>query len=493
LVLMPEIALSEYMLKRLKSIMGRKIAIFHSGLGWRERTELFRKVADGSVRLIVGPRSAIFLPFQDLRGIVVDEEHDPSYKQVDPAPRYQARDSAMMLAKLCGAKVLLGSATPAVETWYHAKNGRYGYVHLPGRFHDAGLPNIHVNSLKEARKKNKFRGLLTLDAAQSMEHHLAQGRQAIIFQNRRGFAPVMLCQECGHQFQCRQCDITLYYHQKNPRLECHYCGTRYPIPEVCPNCQSGDITVQGTGTEKIEESLRILYPAYSVARLDQDIAGGKRGHQEVLRKLDAGEIRILTGTQMVSKGLDAEKLGFVGVLNADALWNFSEFRSNERAFQMLVQVSGRAGRRNEPGDVWIQTYFPEHPVIQALQANQTVEFLDAELRHRQQFSYPPFTRIIQVMLRHRKEKWVQQGAIVWKEWLEQVSNHHFDGQLEILGPVVPSVGRVKNYYLRMMMIKIPVAFTGIGRVKTWMTHLAHQLTTQKGLKSIQIVFDVDPL
>ena len=486
LYLLPEIALTTQIINRLKKVLGGDIAVYHSKINYHERVELWRNAAAGQP-VILSARSGLFLPFQNLQLVIVDEEHDPSFKQYDPAPRYHARDTAIYLAGLYGAKVLLGTATPALETYFNASSGKYGLVELRERFGGMEMPEIDTIDLRDQLKTRRMQGIFSNTLLDSLQAALANGEQVILFQNRRGFAPIMECQVCGWTAQCRHCDVSLTYHKFSDRLRCHYCGYQQEPVKVCPACGSGKVTLLGFGTEKIEDDLKLVLPEARIGRLDLDTAGSKTSLGALLAAFEEKELDILVGTQMVTKGLDFENVRLVGVLGADQLVRFPDFRAGERAYQLLTQVAGRAGRKNKRGRVLLQAYNPTHPVLQEVLNGDFAGHLRRELAERREFNYPPFVRMIQLTLRHKEEKTVQSAAILFARILREKLGER------VLGPVQPPVSRLRGLYGQDILLKLEKD----ARVLSWSKNLIRSATEivigEKGFGQVQVAVDVDPV
>ena len=454
LYLLPEIALTTQMTERLADVLGPRLLVYHSGLTDRERAEVWRRLlrTDSEPAVVVGVRSSLFLPFDRLGLIVVDEEHEPSYKQNDPAPRYHARNAALMLARMHGARALLGSATPSLETYYLARTGRYGLVTLTERYGAAPEPEIVLVDTKEMRRKRrmKFDALLSPPLREAIDSALAEGRQTILFRNRRGYAPVMECRSCGYVPRCAYCDVSLTYHRTQHRLVCHYCGRSQPLPTHCPECDSEEWRGLGYGTERVEDEISALYPTVRVGRLDTDAVRTPRAYRRVLSDFEQGHTQLLVGTQMLTKGLDFGRVGVVGVLSADSLMSIPDFRAHERAFQLMMQVSGRAGRRDRRGTVVIQTTHPDHPLLQWVRTFDYVSMATALLAERRRFIYPPYCRLITIILRHRNEDTLRHAA---ETYAERLRPSFTDG---LLGPYAPPVARVRSLYIRQILLKVPL-------------------------------------
>ena len=488
LYLLPEIALTTQIVARLKKIFGKRLGIYHSKFSANERVETWKGLQDGRFDIIIGVRSSVFLPFEHLGLIIIDEEHEPSYKQHDPAPRYHAREVALMLAQMHKAKVLLGSATPSVETYYLAKNGKYGLVELFERFGEAQLPDVEFAELSKnriAKENNAY----TPRLLELLALNKTKKKQSILFQNRRGYAPYMNCDTCGWIASCPSCDVTLTYHQYKKEMRCHYCGFHTPTPKVCPACQSPQLSTLGLGTEKIEEDLQLLLPDSRFSRMDLETTRSKDGHQKILDSFANGEADILIGTQMVSKGLDFDNVSLVGIIDADSLLNFPDFRSQERTFQLLTQVSGRAGRRGEKGKVVIQTRNPYHALMPLIAAADYKTFYKNEINERERFNYPPFTRLIKITIRAVDRNL---GAQFGTELASQLKAGL--GKERILGPESPYIERIRNMYLQEIMLKLERDKIDPIKVKTFIKELILNLTIlPKYRNKLQVICDVDPI
>ena len=483
LYLLPEIALTAQMIRRLQFYFGGNIAIYHSKFNNNERVELWNKIKAGEIRIVLGARSALFLPFKDLGLIIVDEEHDPSFKQQDPAPRYNARDAAVFYATLFDAKVLLGSATPSIETYYNAQKGKYGLVQLDERFGAIHLPTIEIINTRQVAQKGKV--MLSPQLKEAIEKTVAKGRQVILFQNRRGYSPYLICGTCGYLPQCKNCDVTLTLHKYSNKLHCHYCGTTYPKIISCPACGSVNWIEKNFGTEKIEEMIEDEFPTLKVARMDVDSVRGKSAHDNLIKLFEQQRIDVLVGTQMVVKGLDFEKVSLVGILDADGLLSFADFRVNERAFQLMEQVSGRAGRKDEQGKVLIQATQVNHPVLQFVKDHDYKKMYAFEITNRQQFFYPPFSRIIEITLKHKNKEVVDDAANKLALALQKDLNNF------VVGPAAPVVARVRNQYLMELLIKLPLDMKQIQQYKKIIRNHFNLLLTEKQFKSVVMIADVD--
>ncbi len=486
LFLMPEIALTTQMIHRLKQVFGDLIGVYHSKFNDQERIELWAKVRNGEYRIVIGARSSMFLPFTDLGLVVVDEEHDSSYKQYDPAPRYNARDAAIFLAYLHQANVVLGSATPSLESYYNATTTKkYAYVTLTERYGGVAPPAINLIDLQAAQKEGQVQTLFSTHLLNAIDRTVEGGEQVILFQNRRGYAPFIACQDCGWTARCYQCDVSMTYHKYNDQLRCHYCGHHAHIAKSCGQCGSTNLKVQGFGTEKIEEELQLIRPELRTARLDLETARKKGGFERILERLHSGDVDVLIGTQMVAKGLDFDKVRTVGVISADQLLHFPDFRAMERGFQLLLQVSGRSGRRSEQGDVLIQTRSTKYPVLHHVLENDYLSFAQEELQERARYYFPPFCRMVELTLKHKNKERVNQAAFTFTRDLKQ--------QLKdmVLGPSVPSVSYVRTYHLRTILIKLPKD-QNLKAYKTFIKDSILYLKRHKDFRSVIVQANVDP-
>jgi primosomal protein N' (replication factor Y) (superfamily II helicase) len=487
LYLLPEIALTTQIVQRLKKMFGFEMGVYHSKFSDNERVEVWNGVLHGKFRFVVGVRSAVFLPFDNLSLIIVDEEHDPSYKQHDPAPRYHARDVAMVMAQIHHARVLLGSATPSAESFYQAQTGKYGMVSLTERFGEAQLPEIIFANLTQEKKrktnKGEFSSLLLLEIKEAME----KKEQVIIFQNRRGYSPLVQCEDCNWVPKCINCAVSLTYHQYRHALICHYCGYREELPGQCPTCSSKRILTLGYGTEKLEEELKLHFPDAKVQRMDLDTTRSRTGYETIIEGFESGETHILVGTQMVTKGLDFDRVSLVGVFDADRMMHFPDFRSYERAFQLITQVSGRSGRREKKGKVILQTSNPQHAIFNYVMANDVIGFLKDQLRDRQEHHYPPYTRLIEVTCKHTDKKVAAALADSLAKSLRQKLN-----TCRIVGPGEPMISKIRNEYRMALLIKIDRDKGRLHEIKTELGTLSNQLLQMKEYRSARIVFDVDP-
>lgn len=485
LYLLPEIALTAQIIRRLQKHFSGKIGIYHSRFNNNERVEIWNKVKSGEIQIVLGARSSLLLPFKDLALVILDEEHDASYKQQDPAPRYHARDAAIYYAALFKAKVLLGSATPALESYYNAQQGKYGLVNLTERFGGIEMPAIEIIDVKKEMAEKTMDGNFTTALKTAITESIAAQKQVILFQNRRGYAPFLLCTTCGWIPHCKQCDVSLTYHRHLDKLHCHYCGTRYPYVYTCAACGSQTLIPKSFGTEKIEEDLQRVFPEARIARMDVDAVRNKDSHNKMIQLLEERSIDILVGTQMVVKGLDFDNVNLVGILSADSLLSYPDFRVNERAFQMMEQVSGRAGRKHDKGKVLIQASNTRHPVLQYVTAHDYVAMYQAEIAERQEFGYPPFFRLVKITLRHKNQLVAEQAAQILSSWLQP----HIGQQL--VGPAAPLVGKVRNNYLQEMLIKLPRDSKTIAHTKQLLKEYFIKLLAEKKFRSVSIVPDVD--
>ena len=487
LLLVPEIGLTTQLAQRLSRVFGSKLGVSHSRSSDMERVEIWNNLLlNKGYEVILGVRSSVFLPFRDLGLVIVDEEHDASYKQQDPAPRYHARNIAQTLGHLHGAKVLLASATPSIESYTHCLTGKYALVSLTERYNNIAPPKIELVNLKESYRKKQMKGHFSLTLIAKIEETLKQGHQVILFQNRRGYAPYVECKSCGWVPRCGNCDVSLTYHKHFNKLTCHYCGHTQYLPEECPVCKQHDISSRGFGTEQVEHEVRELFPDAKVARMDLDTTRTKRSFQELIENFESQQIDILIGTQMVSKGLDFENVALIGILNADNLLFYPDFRSFERAFQLLVQVSGRAGRKKMQGEVLIQTSATEHPLMHHIMKNDYRAFFDSQMVERQQFKYPPYYRLIRIVLRHRDAQKLNKVSMQMADALRA----RFGNRL--LGPDVPAVGRIQNMYIKHLLLKIEVS-ASFERAKEIIDQIMTEILTESDKKGTQIHLDVDPI
>lgn len=491
LYLLPEIALTSQIIDRLTAVFGNKAGVYHSRFNDPERVEIWNKVLQfndeesSKYQLILGARSSLFLPFRNLGLIIVDEEHETSYKQYDPAPRYNARDAAVVLAKLHHANILMGTATPSFETYFNTKTKKYACVKLEQRHHNVELPEVIISDLSEAYKRKQMRSYFGPELFTEIENSLANNDQVILFQNRRGFSPFIQCRNCGWIPKCKNCDVSLTYHKYTNNLQCHYCGHSHNLPSACPECHSADVQTKGFGTQKIEDEIKILFPDIKIGRLDVDATKTKLGYEKVINKFKTGKTRILIGTQMITKGLDFDNVSVVGILNADNLLNFPDFRSFERAYHLMAQVSGRAGRKNKQGKVIIQTSQPDHHVIKFVQQNNFEGLFNFYIQERKVFSYPPWNRLINITIKHKNRDRAQIASNQLAELLRKTL------QCKILGPEFHLISRVQLYYQLVIRIKIDK-----NNLTEWTKQVInssiHAVKNQENNSSVIFVKDVDP-
>ena len=488
LYLVPEIALTTQLTRRLRRVFGDKLLIYHSRFSDNERVDIWKRLLDTSEPcVVIGVRSSVFLPYSNLGLVIVDEEHDSSYKQQDPAPRYNGRNAALVLAQMHGAKTVLGSATPAIEVYHLALEGKYGLVKLLTRYGDINMPDVKVIDTIDARKRRDMHGLFSNELIANCRKALQGGEQVILFQNRRGYSPMVRCKECGWVPKCENCDVSLTYHKHNRSLVCHYCGYTIPLPDLCPACQLPGIEIIGYGTERIEDDIDAVFPGEKITRMDLDTTRNKNSYDRIIDEFSQRRTNILVGTQMVTKGLDFDAVSIVGILNADTMINFPDFRSHERAFDMLEQVSGRAGRAHKQGQVIIQTSQPDHEVIKFVQAHDYEGFYHHELADRKQFGYPPFTKVINIYMKHREDATVGELAVRYSGLLRQVFGSR------VLGPMAPFVARVQNMYIRQITLKMETA-ASMSKVKKILRDLYEQmLAADARMKAVKLYYDVDPV
>ncbi|GAC1395704.1 MAG: primosomal protein N' [Sediminibacterium sp.] len=485
LYMLPEIALTAQIIRRLQKHFGGHIAIYHSKFNPNERVEIWNKVKSGDTKVVLGARSSLFLPFKTLGLIIADEEHDASYKQQEPAPRYHARDAAVYYASLFQAKMLLGSATPSIESYYNCGQNKYGLVNLEERFGQAELPVIELVDIKKLATSDKV--ALTPPMVAAITDSLQAKKQVILFQNRRGYSPYLICNTCGWIPPCEHCDVTLTYHKAKNKLTCHYCGTNYPLIQTCVACGSHHFTQKNFGTEQIEELLTETFPGARIARMDYDSVKGKHDHDALIKLFEQQRVDILVGTQMVVKGLDFEQVNLVGIIDADGILGFTDFRVNERAFQLMEQVSGRAGRKDAKGKVLVQVSNIHHPVLQFVKEHQYRHLYQFELPNRLQFSYPPFTRLIQVFFKHKEKHLAEEAAYIMAQGLKK------DFASELNGPAQPVVDRVRNQYIWEILIKLPKDAKRIRQCKKEIAQQTVIIQSNKRYRSVTILPDVDPV
>jgi len=486
LFLLPEIALTTQIITRLQAYFGKQISVFHSKYSMNERVEVWNNVLENKskAQIILGARSSLFLPFSNLGLIVVDEEHETSYKQFEPNPRYNARDAAIVLAKMHQAKILLGSATPSLESYFNAQQNKYVFVELNRRFGNVQLPKIELIDIKEKHRKKEMKGHFSDRLLVLIQEALDEKEQVILFQNRRGFSPIVECKTCGVSPQCPNCDVSLTYHKYKNELRCHYCNYQRAMPNNCSACGSNTLDTKGFGTEQIELELKELFPDYSIGRMDLDTTRGKFGYQKIIGAFEAREIDILVGTQMLSKGLDFDNVSLVGILNADTMLNFPDFRAHERAYQLMVQVSGRAGRSKKQGNVAIQTYNPYHQILQQVSTTDYQAMFKEQLQERWQFKYPPYYRLIKITLKHRDYTKVDSGI----NWLFKALYNSFGEH--VLGPTAPAVARIRNQYIKNVVIKIPPK-QSLVNTKNQIQKIKNTFEAVKEFRPIRFIIDVD--
>lgn len=487
LYLVPEIALTTQLTDRLQRVFGDKLLIYHSRFSDNERVEIWQKLlTDREPKVILGVRSSIFLPFHNLGLVIVDEEHETSYKQYDPAPRYHARNAAIVLAQMYDARVLLGSATPAIESYYNAQCGKYGLVELLTRYSNNPLPEVRTIDMREQRRKKLARGNFSEPLVQEVHKALEREEQIILFQNRRGFAPMVECRECAWIPKCTQCDVSLTYHKRDNRLVCHYCGYSCEVPRMCPACLQPTIEVRGFGTERIEEDVESIFPDTPLARMDLDTTRSRNAYQEIIDNFAEGKSKILIGTQMVTKGLDFDRVSVVGILSADTMLSFPDFRAHERAFQMMAQVAGRSGRGKSRGIVFLQTSQPETPVISQVIGHDYVGMYNEQLSQREAFGYPPFTRLIYIYLKHRDEAVLDTLSQQYATILRKVFGDR------VLGPDNPPVARIQSLYIRKIMLKVEVS-ASMAQVKDLLRQIYERSLADDRFKALTLYYDVDPM
>ncbi len=488
LYVLPEIALTTQLIERLRAYFGDKVLVYHSKYSVNERVEVYRHILEDSekARIVIGARSSIFLPFTNLGLVVVDEEHETSFKQFDPAPRYHARDSAVVLANLFKAKTILGSATPSLESYFNAQHHKYALVELNRRYGDVLEPEIEIVDIKTKYKKKEMKGHFSDRMLAEIKETLNGGEQVILFQNRRGFSPVLECNTCGHSPQCPNCDVSLTYHSHNNQLRCHYCGYHIAMQKKCMACDSAEITTKGFGTEQIETELKSIFPEYKTARMDQDTTRGKYAYEKLITAFEQQEIDILIGTQMLTKGLDFRKVNLVGIMNADNLLNFPDFRAHERSFHLMLQVAGRAGRTKKRGKVLIQSYNPHHQIIQQVSMGDYSGMYKDQLEERYNYKYPPFHRLIRITLKCRDYSKTNDAA----DWLARGMKNVF--KEHVLGPEFPPVARIRNEYYKNILLKIPQQ-QSLGKTKEVLQRIMGSFNAIGAFRSVKVVINVDPI
>ncbi|WP_418660635.1 replication restart helicase PriA [Bacteroides ilei] len=487
LYLLPEIALTTQITERLRRVFGERLGIYHSKFPDAERVEIWNKqLSDRDYDVILGVRSSVFLPFRRLGLVIVDEEHENTYKQQDPAPRYHARSAAIMLASMFGAKTLLGTATPSLESYHNALSGKYGFVQLTERHQQIRLPQIELVDIKELARKKRMTAQFSPYLLQKIREALENREQVILFQNRRGFAPMIECRTCGWVPKCRNCDVSLTYHKGLNQLTCHYCGCTYPVPRSCPACGGVELVNRGFGTEKVEDDIKAIFPEARVARMDLDTTRTRSAYERIISDFQNGKTDILIGTQMVSKGLDFDRVSVVGILNADSMLNYPDFRSYERAFQLMAQVAGRAGRKNGQGVVVLQTKSPDLPLIREVMDNDYLRMYREQMEEREMFRYPPFYRLVYVYLKHRKEDVLDQAA----DWMAQCLRKGLGER--ILGPDKPSVARIQTLYIKKIVVKVEQQ-ASMSKVRAYLRSVQQALMEDRRFRSLTVYYDVDPM
>ena len=487
LLLLPEIALTTHIVGRLRKVFGSKMGVYHSKYSDNERVEVWNGVISGKFSFVVGVRSSIFLPFDSLGLVIVDEEHEASFKQYDPAPRFQARDAAIMLAWLHQAKTILGSATPSFESYYNARTKKYGYVQLDRRYGEAQLPEYFLSDILVDKKKNLLKLDFTRLMREKIQEALNKQEQVLIFQNRRGYAPYISCEDCGWIPECEHCDVSLTYHQFGEEMRCHYCGFKEKVPKICPACGSGKLAAVGLGTERIEENISLLFPEARVARMDLDTTRSKYGYQRLLEEFGAGNIDILVGTQMITKGLDFEKVTVVGILDADRILYFPDFRAGERAFQQITQVAGRAGRREKRGTVVIQSRKPDHYIFEKVIQGDYRNFYVQDMTERQKFFYPPFVKLVKISTRHKDYKTAEKAARHLHNLLNDIQVKKI-----MLGPEKGLIGKIKNQYIFESLVKLDKSGNAQAVFKHHLQLILEEMYANKEFRSVRVVVDVDP-
>lgn len=485
LFLVPEIALTTQLTHRLQAVFGDKLGIYHSKINDNERAEIWQKMmSDNPYEIVIGVRSSLFLPFRQLGLVIVDEEHESSYKQQEASPRYHARETAIMLAHFCGAKILLGSATPSMETYFNAKNGKYGLVTLKKRFEEIELPNILLENTFELRRKKKMKSSLSPNLIARMQEALSQGEQVILFRNRLGFAPLLECKNCGWTPKCRHCDVSLTYHKYGNILKCHYCNSVYKIVTDCPVCEESSVRFLGQGTEKIKEEVEQLFPDYRVARMDTDTTGSKQSYEKIIFDFQNRKSHILVGTQMLSKGLDFDNVSVVGIISADGMLNYPDFRSHERGFQLMTQAAGRSGRKNKRGTVIIQTSDPEQPIYQFIVNNDFESFYNLQLTERKLFRYPPYFRLIRIVFKDRYEQKVEAASQFFADMLKSSLKER------VLGPNKPLISKIQRYHIREILLKLETTLSA-NQVREVIRQAESRLRSKQDFKYVVLYFDVD--
>ncbi|HEA22453.1 hypothetical protein LCGC14_1060120 [marine sediment metagenome] len=486
LYLLPEIALTTQLISRLQDYFGEKVSVYHSKYNIQERVEVWNNVLakKPKAQIVIGARSALFLPYSELGLIIVDEEHESSFKQFDPAPRYHARDAGIVLAGLHQSHILLGSATPSIESYFNAKTGKYGYAEIKRRFGNVLMPEIELVDLKEQARKRRMKGHFSERLLEEISNTLDAGEQVILFQNRRGYAPIVECTTCGHSPQCPNCDVSLTYHQYKKQLRCHYCSYHMALQESCQACGSPSLDTKGFGTEQVEKELETLFPQAKTWRMDLDTTRGKHGYEKIITAFEQQEMDILVGTQMLTKGLDFRNVSLVGIMNADSLLNFPDYRAHERCYQLLTQVSGRAGRTKKQGRVLIQTYNPFHQILKQVSTNDYVGMFTEQLYEREQYKYPPQNRIIRITFKHKEYNRLNEAT----EWFAQALRNALRGN--ILGPEYPPVARIRNQYLKNILVKIPPKQSA-KKTKVIIKRIEKSFNAVSQFRSVRVIYNVD--
>lgn len=487
LYMLPEIALTKQIVERLRRVFGNRIGIYHSKFSDAERVEIWKKqLSDSPYDVILGVRSSLFLPFKDLGLVIVDEEHENSYKQQDPAPRYNARNAATVLASFFGAKTLLGTATPSIDTYFNATTGKYALINLNRRYRSLQMPLIEIVDIKEQTRRKLMTGPFSDPLIEAMSNALKEKKQVILFQNRRGYSPLMECRTCGWVPRCKHCDVSLTLHKSSSKLTCHYCGYSIPAPKICPNCEENNFINLGYGTEKIEDDLLKIFPDARTARMDLDTTRTRTAYESIISDFQQGKTDILIGTQMVSKGLDFDNVAVVGILNADILLNYPDFRASERAFQLMAQVAGRAGRKSGSGRVYLQTRQPENPILPMIVENNYLRFYDSQLSERMLFHYPPYYRLVYVFIKHREPALLEEFSNILGTRMRELFDYR------VLGPDLPPVARVQQLYIRKIVLKVESNLSQY-RINETLIALQQELLADKRYRSITMYYDVDPL